>query len=1011
MDRNLKWWFAMPQILLRRPRRGGKAGNGLIKKRFDCIAEDDYSKLIDLWLEDKTLNGSKLMSKIERNNENEEVTLKKKSRQAVSLISKGFISKASNRMTSHGVASLSDPITKAALSSKYPKRCLPIPQRVEKTSPIESLSGLRDALINLKRGVAPGSGQFRPEFLITLAEVFQPGDPFWRCFQDFGMMHLNGELPPWYYRACMTVETVGLFKTSDRDPSIIRPVGMRNPWVKTLHKEVIRQNKDVILEFLEPQQLGMSIASAAKLIHKVRSVMESNPKFICVKLDFRNAFNEVSRSRILEALQKEENLRHLVAHAATVLAPCNGLESGGVLWGECEEGTTQGDPESGPFFCIAIHEFVRNADFELSKSGGSVCFGWDDGYLMGLPSLVFEVLEKFISDMSTKCGLTLQRSKTEVYSPNFVPEIPSEFNHAGLMINEVWNAGMICYGIPIGSDSYVKHMLSKKVDEISNQAECISTILEEEKQSLWTILRSSLAQKLEFWLSLCYPTQVRDAAEKMDRLNLSILCILADSKIPMSIEEGSKVNFRAPIEALNGRSFQHLLIRQPIKMGGMGIRSNVEVSPVAFLSGIQHAKEFMIENNTTFSARTQNEMNDSWNLLKYEIGQYTSSLALEAPERYKISDFREVNCANLRKEFSEHREIFRNMLINEDLSRNNIESDIHLRRTAISWKNRDKLSSAWLGCLPGPEGLTSREFSEAFCLNLCIPSPSTVDKIGCKIGKSIVDEYGDKITTEILPGDHFRTRHDQIKMVINSLLTWSRIPTTCEVWGLFAHLFPNKALSKIDSHKKRQGLVPDFKLDLPNDSGIVMPQLAELKVISCSESWYKFQSSSSIRGTDRRSQILQTEYKRKARDLDQTIMKVSQDMKGPVEKRLDEYGDVIGLCFGNWGEGSEGVHRIIQMMAESRLKFQGMKNGRPGSRMELGLLIGQIRRRLSIATIKAQVSLLLARQHHIGPGNALLAKKREWALEEDSKMRQERRAQWNRKYDGIQSLRKGFFIG
>ena len=37
----------------------------------------------------------------------------------------------------------------------------------------------------------------------------------------------------------MTVETVGLYKTADRNPEKLRPIpiGMRNPFIKTIHKE------------------------------------------------------------------------------------------------------------------------------------------------------------------------------------------------------------------------------------------------------------------------------------------------------------------------------------------------------------------------------------------------------------------------------------------------------------------------------------------------------------------------------------------------------------------------------------------------------------------------------------------------------------------------------------------------------------------------------------------------------------------------------------------------------
>ena len=102
----------------------------------------------------------------------------------------------------------------------------------------------------------------------------------------------------------------------------------------------------------------MSKAGGVKLVHAVRLRLEERPEFICAKLDFKNAFNEVKRARISKVISEEPSLKHLALHAATVLAPGNGLESGGVLWKEAAEGTTQGDPEAGGFFCCAFQEYV-----------------------------------------------------------------------------------------------------------------------------------------------------------------------------------------------------------------------------------------------------------------------------------------------------------------------------------------------------------------------------------------------------------------------------------------------------------------------------------------------------------------------------------------------------------------------------------------------------------------------------------------------------------------------------
>ena len=72
------------------------------------------------------------------------------------------------------------------------------------------------------------------------------------------------------------------------------------------------------------------------------------------------------------------------------------------------------------------------------------------------------------------------------------------------------------------------------------------------------------------------------------------------------------------------------------------------------------------------------------------------------------------------------------------------------------------------------------------------------------------------------------------------------------------------------------------------------------------------------------------------------------------------------------------------------------------------MLVGQVRRQLSLAAVKGTVECLLSKLHQVGPGNQQLAKKRVWAIREDKRMANDRAAQWARKVDGVTSLRKGF---
>ena len=149
-----------------------------------------------------------------------------------------------------------------------------------------------------------------------------------------------------------------------------------------------------------------------------------------------------------------------------------------------------------------------------------------------------------------------------------------------------------------------------------------------------------------------------------------------------------------------------------------------------------------------------------------------------------------------------------------------------------------------------------------------------------------------------------------------------------------------------------------------------------------------------MRAVDRRANLLSGEYRKKARDVDRQYVGTPEGEVGPVERKLEQYGDLQGLVVGAFGEGSEDLHNLVQVLAESRVEAIGLARGRPGSDMELGVVVGQVRRRLSVASISAQAECLLARLSYVGEGGVQAGRRRHWVAREEESMRREREAQY-----------------
>ena len=150
------------------------------------------------------------------------------------------------------------------------------------------------------------------------------------------------------------------------------------------------------------------------------------------------------------------------------------------------------------------------------------------------------------------------------------------------------------------------------------------------------------------------------------------------------------------------------------------------------------------------------------------------------------------------------------------------------------------------------------------------------------------------------------------------------------------------------------------------------------------------------------------QYRRTAAKMDETLGHA--DGQGPVSRRLAEYGEVLSLCFGGYGEASKEVHEIIDTFAKTRLKKQGMARGRPGSDQELALITSQLRRRISAATIRANYTCMLERMAQVGNGARRAENRRDWVRVEEERMKKDRQTQWLSRVRGVGLVNRGRFF-
>ena len=1052
------WLGFLPQGLLRRPTRGGKVGRAQVAYRFTCVTNSNWGGLVESWERDAKKRDE---GKKERRSgdEDEAQTAARLRREVVSLIEAGQVSRAMQRINSHGLADISKPSVLTQLQEKFPARRDVLPSSVPNLSPIDSFVGLRESLLAMdaNRGSSPGSGGMRPEYMAALGDRLE--DTEMECLEDFGLKYTSGRLPAWVYRLWLTTQTVPMHKTAMQDA--IRPIGIRHSWPRLFHKEVIRQSKPEIREHLEPQQLGQSQAGAAKLTHSVNGLLEKNHDFICVSTDIKNCYNEQNRAAAIQVVQSSESLQHLSTFAATILAPVSALESKGEVWGESGTGKVQGDPASGALQALGMQPCLEELDAACSQEGGMTRAGADDVFAIGLPSVVLPAIQKFSENIKTKCNLELQWTKSKVYmrEGELPPYTPAGLSLAGEEVDGEFLRGFTCFGVPLGSDAYVVHKLRQVAKQIIEEGEKAREVLGSDFQSLWTALRLSIAPKFQYWMQLTPPSLCEPVAKELDDALWNILEAACGFKIPRGGEEGG-LELRVPeIPNLDHRSFQEFAIRLPARLHGWGFRSLEEQCGPAYLATLETAIPFMSGPNgicpqmdnlwggiecwgegasaetrwrqvLASDCRLAREMERSWSKIQVEARQAEVFLQEPMPEALatQLAGLGGGSTSGkTRERVVEALECTRAKILTKVLDRVRPKTT----RAAWAWRQRDKVSSAWLLACPGTDTrMTSKEFTEAAAANLALPSPACVARVGETVkGRVKIDPYGDNVQATGLEGDHWRSRHNWLVQFIHRACMWAGVPAEMEVFNLFSGLIRQNGISRMERAQQRQSLVPDLRIAIspqavadvevargvrggPRGGGGTVEGgvLHEVKVISCNKTRYK--PSSQKRAVDSRADLLPQEYLRKARAADQAYNDTPAGVMGPVERKLIELGEVRGIVSGSFGEVSEDTHALLATLATYRVRMAGVSRGKKGHlRTEEGersLAIAGLRRKLGVLTARIQVHSLLGRLEVLGPGAGAAIGRRRQQAELERAWRREESSHRLATSQGWRSFRTGF---
>ena len=227
-------------------------------------------------------------------------------------------------------------------------------------------------------------------------------------------------------KICQTLFGANLTALSKEDGGV-RPIAVGLVWRRLASKIIMSTLHETCEDLFNPNQLGVGTPKGAEAaIHAIRAYVE-NPKIedqVILKIDFRNAFNCISRKVIMEKVR--EHTPQIYSYVYQCYSAETSLYFGSEDIIKSQEGVQQGDP-LGPFlYCLGTIDLVKSCKSPLNL--------WylDDSSLGGPVKTVLEDY-KMIREASVNLGQEVNSSKCELYLIN--PHIKNRYERPFISTN------------------------------------------------------------------------------------------------------------------------------------------------------------------------------------------------------------------------------------------------------------------------------------------------------------------------------------------------------------------------------------------------------------------------------------------------------------------------------------------------------------------------------------------------------------------------------------------------
>ena len=418
-------------------------------------------------------------------------------------------------------------------------------------------SALRHAIRSSRQTAAAGPSGLSPRHLHALATT--------SCFVEslvrVGQAMVNIGLPPAVAKLWSTARLVAVPKPNGK----IRPIAIGDTLLRAVSRCVARSRMKHWGGVLSPVQYAIGVPGGIELIPRLVAAALEKADQVAVLLDLKNAYNSISRIRILEDATRLDP--EAGPFLASILAAPTPLLFNGTQLCLSTEGVRQGDPCAPWLFSAGIQSALLAAQEATHGEAGVVAY-LDDVAVVGPPDAVARALST-LKERFIPLGLTLNAEKCVLLSPSggSSPDLDNEtvgFRRA--------QHGTEVLGAPIGvgpaGDAAIKAAVHDKLQAAIEQARLVAEFGTKHPQYGMLLLRGSVSALV---VSLCRNVPPRLLIESLANFDDAVTQALAAI---LQTDQSSLL-----LDSLAGQ--QRVI---PVRHGGLGLPRAAQTAGPAYLA-------------------------------------------------------------------------------------------------------------------------------------------------------------------------------------------------------------------------------------------------------------------------------------------------------------------------------------------------------------------------------------------------------------------------------------------